>query len=183
MSKPIQAYHFTNGWKLRDGQKLVEGKEYVFAGEPVMCKCGYHASKHVMGALKYAPGSTLSLVECSEVTDREIEKFVCKRRKVIKVIDVDDILREFARWCALQVIDLWNAPDVVVQYLKTGDDSIRAAAQSAAWSAAESTSRAAAWSAVDAAAESAAGSAMWSAVERKQRAKFARMINKRFSDE
>jgi hypothetical protein len=52
-------------------------------------------------------------------------------------------LREFARWCALQVIDLWEAPDVVRQWLATGDESIRSAARSAAMFAAS----AAAWDA------------------------------------
>lgn len=39
--------------------------------------------------------------------------------------------REFARWCALQVIDKWKAPEVVVRWLKTGDKSLLSAASSA----------------------------------------------------
>jgi len=37
------------------------------------------------------------------------------------------ILNEIARWCALQVADLWDTPDVVRRYLETGDGSLREA--------------------------------------------------------
>ena len=69
------------------------------------------------------------------------DKVVGRRRKILASIDATDLLREFARWCALQVIHLWECPDVVRRYLETGDESIRAAAWDAAWAAA----RAAAW--------------------------------------
>lgn len=158
----MRAWHFTDGWKLRDGQPLVVGKEYVFDGEPMMCKCGYHASKHVFDALQYAPGSVLSLVEVSEVTDRQDDKLVCKRRKVLAAIDVEDLLREFARKCALDVIHLWDAPEIVAHYLKTGDKSIRETAWDAARAAAMDTA--------------------WDAAIKKQRARLASMVNLRFRD-
>ena len=55
------------------------------------------------------------------------------------------ILRKFARGISLEVV-LKHIPDihpVVIEYLETGDESIRSAAWGAAWSAAEC----AAWSA------------------------------------
>ena len=162
MSKTVQAYHFTNGYHLRDGQLLETGREYVFDGEPVMCKCGYHASRHVFDALSYAPGPILSRVECKEITDECGDKIVCRRRRVIATIDATKILQKFARMCALDVIHLWDAPDVVVRYLKTGDESLRDAARSAAWAA-----RSAAWDAMSAAWSAAmdvAWSAAWAAV-------------------
>ena len=70
-----------------------------------------------------------------------------------------ETLREFARWCALQVIDLWDAPDVVRRYLETGDETLRDASQSAALSAAWDAALSAAWDAAGSAALSAAGSA------------------------
>jgi len=158
MSKPVLAYHFTDGYHLRDGQLLETGREYVFDGEPVMYECGYHASRHVFDALKYAPGSILSWVECREVTEERDYKLVCRRRRVIATIDATELLRRFARLCALEVTHLWKAPDIVIRYLKTGDESLMEAAWSAAWSAAWDTSdaaRAAAWSA--------AGDAAWAA--------------------
>jgi len=39
-------------------------------------------------------------------------------------IDVTELLFDFARWCALQVIDLWDAPAVVREYLETGKPDI-----------------------------------------------------------
>jgi hypothetical protein len=150
MSKPVLAYHFTDGWQLRDGQPLVVGSEYVFDGEPVMCESGYHASRHVFDALKHAPGSILSLVECREVTEECDDKLVCRRRRVIATIDATKILRKFARMCALDVIHLWDAPDVVVRYLKTGDESLRYAARAAARDAAMSAAMSAAWASASA---------------------------------
>ena len=162
MSKTVLAYHFTNGYHLRDGQLLETGREYVFDGEPVMYECGYHASRHVFDALKYAPGSILSRVECREVTEERDYKLVCRRRRVIATIDATELLRRFARLCALEVTHLWKAPDIVIRYLKTGDESLMEAAWSAAWSAAWDTSdaaRAAAWSAAGDAVGDAAGDA------------------------
>src|SRR5690606_776707 len=69
-------------------------------------------------------------------------------------IDVSDTLREFARKCALDVIHLWDAPEIVVRYLKTGDETIRDAAWAAAWAAARvamDAARDAAWDAACAA--------------------------------
>src|SRR5262245_49901989 len=48
--------------------------------------------------------------------------------------EFDDALRYFARWCALSVIHLWpdpGPPDVVLDYLMTGDETIREAAGAA----------------------------------------------------
>ena len=160
MNKAILAYHFTDGWQLRDGQPLVVGSEYVFDGEPVMCECGYHASRHVFDAMANAPGSILSWVECKEITDECDDKLVCRRRRVIATIDATKILRKFARMCALDVIHLWEAPDIVIRYLKTGDEALRDAARIAAWDA-----RSAAWDTGDAARDTRddAREAAWSA--------------------
>ena len=173
MSKTVLAYHFTDGWQLRDGAPLETGREYVFDGEPVMCECGYHASRHVFDALEYAPGATLSRVECREVTEECDDKLVCKRRTVIQTIDATKILQKFARMCALDVIHLWDAPDVVVRYLKTGDEALRDAARIAA--------RSAAWDTGDAARDAA-----WSigrdTAMRRQRVRLARMVNQAFKE-
>ena len=44
----------------------------------------------------------------------------------------ENTCREFARWCALQVIDKWDAPDFVREYLKTGNEELRLNALAAA---------------------------------------------------
>jgi len=71
---------------------------------------------------------------------------------------------QFARWCALQVTHLWDCPDVVKQYLETGDKSIRDAACEAAWNATLNAAWLAAWNAADAA-QAAAQAAAWNAAD------------------
>ncbi len=39
-----------------------------------------------------------------------------------------DVLREFSHWCALEVAHLCDTPDIVMQYLNTGDEKLRDAA-------------------------------------------------------
>ena len=68
----------------------------------------------------------------------------------------EEISRYLARWCAAQALHLWSAPDVVVRYLRTGNESIRDAAWAAAWAAAWDVVWAAAWAAAMAAARDAA---------------------------
>lgn len=43
-----------------------------------------------------------------------------------------DVLREFSHWCALEVAHLCDTPDIVMQYLNTGDEELRIAALDAA---------------------------------------------------
>ena len=75
-----------------------------------------------------------------------------------------DIMRLFARLCALDVIHLWDAPSLVRQYLETGDESLRekagAASKAAAW---DSSAGAAAWAASKAAAWNVSKDAAWTA--------------------
>ena len=92
-------------------------------------------------------------------------------------------LRKFARCCALDVAHLWNMPDVVREYLETGDDTKRDAARDAAevagaaWVAAAlavgAAGAAAALAALQAGAADAA--AAW-AVRQKQTARFIEMF-------
>ena len=151
----VMAYHFV-GETLRDGRPVPPDGEWLeHSGRCVLCRSGLHASRSPFDALKYAPGATLCLVECAGVEGEEGDKLVCRRRRIVKRIDATDLLRKFARQCALDVIHLWDAPDVVRRYLETGDESLRAAARDAAW--------VDAWSAARAAARAAAGDAAWAA--------------------
>jgi hypothetical protein len=54
-------------------------------------------------------------------------------------IDTTPLLGQFARACALDVLHLWDAPDVVRAYLTTGDETIREDAARAAWDAYQAT--------------------------------------------
>ena len=166
MNKRITGYHFT-GATLRNGEPIPKPGEWlVHNGLIVPCSSGLHASVKVLDALQYAPGPMLHKVilegELQSHGD-PIDKYVGRRRKILASIDATNLLRDFARWCALSVIDKWAAPDVVRKYLKTGDKKLRDAASAAAWSAASSAAKYAAWSAACAAARAAARAAAWDA--------------------
>jgi len=179
----IRAYHFV-GDELRDGRPVPPvGEWLVHDGPMVMCKSGLHASRHPFDALTYAPGPILCLVDCDEIAAEDADKLVCRRRRIVARFDATTILRAFARRCALEVIHLWQAPQVVRNYL-TGDDSLRAAAWAAAWAAASDAARYAAWDAAwDAAMAAAWGAwgAAWDAARNAQRERFARLVADEFA--
>ena len=136
--KPIKCWHFLqNNKRLQWGTKEVVkvGKTYTCKGNIVMCENGLHGSRKILDALSYAPGSICCRVEIWGEAIEGNDKLVGRNRKVLSIIDATEILRKFARMCALDVIHLWYPPDVVVRYLKTGDESLREAAGDAAWAA------------------------------------------------
>ncbi|HED4877355.1 TPA: hypothetical protein R4K21_003174, partial [Stenotrophomonas maltophilia] len=144
----LTAFHFVAD-TLRDGRPVpADGELLIHDGEVELCAQGLHASIDPYDALTYAPGNVLCLVELSGTIVRGYDKVAASERRIIKRIDAEPLMREYARWCALQVIELWDAPEVVRQYLTAGDESLRAAAGAAAWDAAGD----AAWAAAGAAA-------------------------------
>ena len=157
--KRTLAWHFVND-TLRDGQPIpADGEWLEFHGECRMCESGLHASRQPFDALQFAPGATLCLVEIDGIVAEEDNKLVCSRRKIIARMDASELLWYFARMQALSVVDKWDAPDVVLDYLMTGDEDLRAAA----WDAARAAARAAAWAAARNAAWAAARDAAWAA--------------------
>ena len=113
-----------------------------------------------MDAIYYAPGAIVYRVELSGEIKKGEDKLVAQKRTYLSGgIDVSETLRKFARMCALNVVDMWEAPEVVIRYLKTGDKSIRAAAWAAARDEARDAARDAAWSSARAAARDAARTA------------------------
>ncbi|NGM56515.1 hypothetical protein G5C63_19610 [Stenotrophomonas pavanii] len=159
----LTAFHFVAD-TLRDGRPVpADGELLVHDGKVELCAQGLHASIDAFDALQYAPGNTLCLVELSGTIVRGDDKVAASERRIIKRIDAEPLMREFARWSALQVIELWDAPEVVRQYLTTGDESLRDAAWDAAWAAARAAAWDAAWDAAWAAARAAAWAAAWDA--------------------
>jgi hypothetical protein len=162
----MNAWHFV-GNTLRDGRPIPpDGEWLAHTGHVELCRSGLHASKRPWHALRYAPGETLCLVECDDIVQRDDDKFVCRRRRIIVRADITETLRYFARMQALGSIRYWlNPPDVVLDYLMTGDESIRgaarAAAKAAAWDAAKAAAGDAAWVAARDAAWDAALDAAW----------------------
>ena len=161
-------YHFTAA-TLRDGRPIPPVGEWLEHDGPVVpCEKGLHASECPLDAMQYAPGSRLHRVELDgdlQAHGEPVDKWVGRRRRIVASIDAEPLLREFARWAALQVIDHWNAPPVVRQYLDTGREDLRAAA----WAAAGDAAGAAAWDAARDAARDA------------QRIKFREMVAEAFA--
>ena len=169
------AWHFV-GETLRDGRPIPADGEWLIHGEElIMCEKGLHASQSILDASTYAPGTTICRVRLAGEIVEGNDKMVAAKRKILWRIDGEEVLRAFARWCALQVLHLWDAPDVVLTYLLTGNENIRAdardaardaaraAAWAAAWDAARAAARAAAWAAARDAARAAARAAAWAA--------------------
>ncbi len=150
----ITAWHFTNGETLRDGRPIPRTGEWLTHDGPITpCESGLHASERLLDALVFAPGGTLHRVTLrGDITlhGTPVDKLVARERRIDWTLDeatTDRVLREFARWCARQVLHLWDAPDVVVRYLETGDESLRAASWAASGDASRGASRAASWAA------------------------------------
>ena len=133
-NSPIRAYHFV-GATLRDGSPIPPDGVWLEYDKPLrICQSGLHASKHSYDALTYAPGNTLCLVWSAGEVIEQNDKLCSSRRLIVARFDAEALLWEQSRLSALSVIDKWNCPQVVRDYLETG----RADLRSAAWSAAES---------------------------------------------
>ena len=134
-------WHFTDGAELRDGRALPPvGETLTYDGPLKLCYSGLHASEDILDALRYAPGTLLHRVECGGKVVEGFDKLVCRERTILWSLEAKPVLRAFARWCALRVIDKWAAPEVVVRYLRHGREADRDAARAAAWAAATARS-------------------------------------------
>ena len=125
-------YHFV-GTTLRDGRPVPsDGEWLVHDGPVVLCESGLHASPTPWEALRYAPGPVLCEVEIDGEIVRGDDKMAATRRRIVRRVDLTEVLRAYARDEARRVLHLWDAPNVVREYLETGDETIRAAARDAA---------------------------------------------------
>ena len=154
MSKTLDGWYFSDSdERLRygDDRKIAVGVTHTVECNPVLCESGLHASPTVLDALIYAPGYILWRVTLGGTIVNGDDKSCGTERTYHARLDAADVLRAFARSCALDVANLWDCPDIVIKYLETGDESLRDGANAAAledalspeWSAA----KAAAWSA------------------------------------
>ena len=180
-----QGWHFLpETRRLRYGShQVVKPDAWInVEGELRMCEWGLHASKRPIDALTYAPGPIVCRVELRGDLQHEDDKSVGRERRVVWMAGATETLRDFARRCALDVAHLWDAPEVVLQYLETGDESIRAAARDAARAAARDAAgdaaRAAAGAAAWAAGGAAARDAAWAAAREKQNRHLAQMLGR-----
>ena len=157
-----------------DGRKIKLGTTHKVKGEIIPCQYGLHLSPRIIDALNYAPGPVIYKVEGSGVIiphGKPVDKYACSHRTYLDGgINISDVLRKFARLCALDIIHLWNAPDVVVKYLKTGDENLRVAAREVAWEAARATAWDAARATASDAVRAAAREVAWEAAREAARA-------------
>ena len=145
-TKKVLAWHWTDGMKLRDGQILKVGKTYRYEGTLEMCERGYHASRDIRDALSYAPGFTVSRVECSGDMEERDDKLVCRNRKVLWTVDAKKIVLSWSIRVATDAVKTakkvcddkaWNAwADLWI----SGKDRTYAAAYAAANAAAYAAS-------------------------------------------
>ncbi len=125
-----------------------------------LCAYGLHASPRLLDALGHAPGYVLCRVKLAGRIVRGDDKVCAEKRTYLAVLPenvTQALLAEWSRACVLRVAHLWSAPEVVLRWLKTGDESIRVEARNAAADAAYAAADAAyAAAAADAAAYAAA---------------------------
>ena len=172
------AWHFlTDSMTAGSGDEpaWTEGEERTIKGlkKIILCEYGYHSAPTPWAALGYAPGSMLCLVEISEPEGRDETKFVSRTRKLIKAVNIERQLREFACDLAEEALNLqvqrgWTVDErsraaiEVARRFARGDASreelaaARDAARAAAGDAAGAAARDAAWAAARAAAGAAA---------------------------
>ena len=161
----MRAYWFSNldGTTVHQTEPAEVGRTDHAEGAIIPCQNGLHGSPTPWDALQYAGGPVLWVVELAgEIVSHgdPVDKHAASERKYISKIDLTKTLCAFAARRALTVIHLWNAPEVVKEYLtKTANfddaESIRAAARDATRDAAT----AAAWDAATDAAKDAATAA------------------------
>jgi hypothetical protein len=113
-------------------------------------------------------------VEVEDIVAEDTDKGVCRRRMIVQRKDITALLRCFARKQALSVIHLWDAPEVVREYLETGNEELRDAARAASGDASFYAAYSAAYSAANAA------YAAEYAADMNARKMFSEMVNAEF---
>lgn len=143
-----------------------------------LCRFGLHASKRIIDALEYAPGSLICRVEVGGKIIHGSDKLVSSERTIIAMADASETLHLMACWAAKRALKRIKHPDPrSVAAIQAKEKWLRgeitdaelAAARDAAWDAA----RAAAWDAAWAAARAAA----WDAERKAQNRKLTQMCN------
>jgi len=125
-------WHFVNE-TLRDGTPIPKNGVWLPPIQNItICERGYHGSSEPFDALYYAPGSLLTYCEFRGEIQHQNDKFVSSERRILLRMEAEELLFYFARMQSLSVVHLWDAPEVVLDYLATGDVSLKAAARAAA---------------------------------------------------
>ena len=161
-----------NRLRFGDNRLIRVGNTHTIEAKPEMCRHGLHASERIIDALHYSETSILYRVEIGGEMDIGYNKIAAQSRRYLKRYDIESILLEFARKAAKRRFHFCKpymtseSYALVLEWLDTGNESLRGAVESAVESAAESAASAA-WDAVRSAesAASAAANAAESAAE------------------
>jgi hypothetical protein len=121
----MKAFYFaTKNRKLRygDNRPIVVGETHTVDCKPIPCEQGLHASKRLIDALRYAPGTVLYLVELSGEIVETDDKACATERKYLAEFDLSDVLFKFSCACALINIELIKPYtkdfDLILEFLK-----------------------------------------------------------------
>jgi len=86
---------------LRDGVTPAPpvGEWLEYTGPLVCCRSGLHASRRAIDALSYYnwENGVVCLVEVDGIGGEENDKIVCSRRRIVAMVEADELLRLFAR--------------------------------------------------------------------------------------
>ncbi len=151
----MKAFYFApadNRLRYGDGREIIVGETHRVEGTPEPCRHGLHASRRLIDALSYAPGTTLYLVELGGQIVESDDKAAATERTYLARFDARELLIRFACDCALDNLRLirpYTAEfDIIESFLKN-PTAARAAADAA--DAADAAADAAAYAAAYAA--------------------------------
>lgn len=133
--KPIYGWWFSNGYQLGYDDKRPVRVGITHTVEPPLelCKWGLHLSINPLDAISNAGGSIVWRVKASGEVVEGVGKLVCSERTYVAGgTDVSGVLQKFIRLCVLDAKCLWDAPDVLIRYLRTGNKSLQEDALKAA---------------------------------------------------
>jgi len=133
--RPVYGWWFSKSCKLPygDGRPVQVGITHTVEPPLELCRRGLHLSVNPLDALGYARGLIVWRVKASGEIITGNNKLVCSERTYVAGgIDVSGVLQKFIRLCVLDAKCLWDAPDVLIRYLRTGNKSLQEDALKAA---------------------------------------------------
>lgn len=140
MANPVLAWHFLGYESTFLGSRVIppDGELLRREGKIVIGRNGLPGSEQLIDALGYATGPILCRTKHTGTIERDIDgkQLASSECTILWRLDATDVLRAFARRCALDVAHLWDMPEVVRRYLETGDKSLWIEASAVAWDAA-----------------------------------------------
>lgn len=109
----MKAWHFLpNDRHLQFGSRelITVGKKLETRNEIGMYDYGFSASKNILDALSYAPGSIVCRVEIGNEIIHHPDKLVASERTVLWMYDATAVLYKFACLCIRDMEPLWGTP-------------------------------------------------------------------------